>query len=355
MGAAGTAGETQGLFVQQEIILGGKLRLSRAKYTQEAAQAEIQAVAQEFRIRNGIRIRFLEVLAAEQMLATQRDLAKNAQETTLTTAEMLNAGQANRPDFLQAQVASQRARVMVLDKERDYQVRWNNLATLVGVPDLPPTPLDGTLETKDLIFDSQATLCKLLEESPEVQAARAEVVKDEITLRRERAEPIPNVCVQANTGYNYETRNAVATVAIGFRIPVFDRNQGTIQQARADLARSHAEVNRVELSLRRRLGAILGRYEVLRSSAKDYREASLPKLKEAYDLQQEMYRKGRQDWPHVLMAQRAYFEMRSDYVQTVLDLRKTEVEIAGLLLVDGLTEPPGPTPGGHIDATPKPR
>ena len=40
IGAFGGPGETQGGFVEQEIFRGGKLRLSRAKYRQEAVQAE---------------------------------------------------------------------------------------------------------------------------------------------------------------------------------------------------------------------------------------------------------------------------------------------------------------------------
>ena len=39
----------------------------------------------------------------------------------------------------------------------------------------------------------------------------------------------------------------------------------------------------------------------------------------------------------------------------LLELRKAQVAICGLLLVDGLTEPQPPLSGGHIEATPKPR
>jgi hypothetical protein len=39
----------------------------------------------------------------------------------------------------------------------------------------------------------------------------------------------------------------------------------------------------------------------------------------------------------------------------LLQLRHSEVQINGMLLVDGLDLPEPPTPGGHIDATPQPR
>lgn len=53
-----TAGEFQGGFIRQEIVTAGKLRLSRAKYQQEARAAEIQAIAQQLRVVNSITIAF---------------------------------------------------------------------------------------------------------------------------------------------------------------------------------------------------------------------------------------------------------------------------------------------------------
>ena len=40
------------------------------------------------------------------------------------------------------------------------------------------------------------------------------------------------------------------------------------------------------------------------------------------------------------MAQRTYFQISVDYVQALEDLRRAEVAILGLLLVDGADEPP---------------
>ena len=73
IGAGGGPGETQGGFIEQEIDRGGKLRLSRAKYRQEAVQAEMQVEAQRLRIMNGVRIKYFEVLAAQQHIDVERD------------------------------------------------------------------------------------------------------------------------------------------------------------------------------------------------------------------------------------------------------------------------------------------
>src|SRR6202035_1432032 len=60
-------GGQQGAFIQQNIILGGKLGLDRKVFTEEGKQAEAEAEEQRLRVENGVRIAFYESLAAEQM------------------------------------------------------------------------------------------------------------------------------------------------------------------------------------------------------------------------------------------------------------------------------------------------
>lgn len=355
IGIAGTAGELQGAFIQQEIVTAGKLRLSRAKYQQETVMAEIQALAQQYRVLNGVRVRFWDALTAQRLVEVRRDLLRIAEDAAQTTEELVNVGQANRSDLLQAQIEVRRARVELRSAEQRSQGHWAQLAAVVGRPDLCPTSLAGQLDEDSPSLDWEKTLCDLLEASPELQFAQAEVVRDQITVQRERVEPISNVNVRVATGYNYDSRNAVADVSVGVRLPLFDRNQGTIRQAQADLARAQANVARVELSLRRRFADAATRYQTARGSADDYRTETLPKAKEAYELLLDSFRKRRAAWPQLLVAARNYAEFNVDYLEALHELRRAEVEIKGLLLMDGLSEPPGPTPQGHLEALPKPR
>ena len=350
-----TAGEFQGGFIQQEIVTAGKLRLSRAKYQQEARAAAIQAMAQQLQVVNGVHIAFYEVLTAQRLIENHRELVKNAENGVKTTEELVNVGQANEPDFLQAQVEANRERVALVAAQRRYRRSWEDLVTQVGAPELPPTPLAGQLEPDGPPLEWENELCRLLQESPEIQFARAEVVRDRITVEREQVEPYPNIVVQAGTGYNAETPGAVTNVQVAISVPLFDRNQGTIRQARSELARAQAEVSRVELSLRRRLADAFSRYETAWESVRDFREQSLPTSRRASEMYQEYFKNRRAAWPQVLVAQRTYSQMSNDYANALLDLRRAEVEIRGLLLVDGLSVPSGPTPQGHIDSVSKPR
>lgn len=355
MGAQGTAGELQGGYIQQVIVTAGKLRLSRAKYRQEAFEAELLAMAQQLRVGNAVRLRFFEVLADQQMLELRREMLENAEESLKTHREMLNAGQAGKADVLMAEVDVGRARIAVRTIENMYLADWQGMVSVIGAPELRPTHLSGALESSCPPLEFESSLCRLLEESPQVQAARAHVVHDQIMVRRERVQPVPDVTIQANTGHNYETNNTVAGVQVGIVLPIFDRNQGTIQQARADLMRSNAEVARLELQLRQRLAEVFAQYQTARQTAELYREVNLPRAKEAYEVQQEMYKQRRLPWPRVVAIRRDLLTIRFEYIQSLLEQRRAETQIVGFLLTDGLMEAQGPMPGGHIDSVPKPR
>jgi cobalt-zinc-cadmium efflux system outer membrane protein len=354
IGIAGSAGEFQGGFVQQTIVTAGKLRLSRAKYNQEAFEAELRTLAQQYRVLNGVRMHFYELLALQRTVDLNRGMLDNANESLRTYKEMFNTGQANRADLLLAEVAVNDAKIALRTLENRYPALWQHLTALIGTPDRQPAPLQGQLERLGPPLDWNASLNRLLQESPELQAACAHVVYDQITLQREKAEPVPNIQLQGSAGYSFESRNAVAGAGVGIELPLWNRNQGTIREVEADLARSRAEVTRVELSLRQRLADAFNRYQTALETAQIYRDAIIPPTSEAYEVQLDMYKKRRTPWPQVVVLQRRVLDAKAKYTQNLLELRQAEVAIAGLLLVDGLMVPPAPA-GGHLEATPNPR
>lgn len=349
-------GELQGGFVQQEFVTGGKLRLSRAKFAEEATAAEFRADAQRLRVVNGVRIRYFEVLAAERLIAIHRELLAINDDAVRTTEELVNVGQANEPDLLQAKVEARRARVALRNAENRYRGSWENLVSMVGAPEYRPTPLDVTaLEAPAMPLDFDSTLANLLRCSPEMKAALAEIRRSQVMVKRERVEPIPNVTVQAVVGRNYEVNTTTAGIQASIPLPLWNRNQGTIREAQADLARDHAELDRVALSLRHRLAGAATRFEDAYQSVEDFRTESLPLARRAFEVQSANFRQRRAAYPQVLVAKRTYFDLNKDYVQSLLELRRAEVEIGSMLLTDGLAVPDSPTSQGHIESVPQPR
>jgi outer membrane protein, heavy metal efflux system len=350
IGAAGTAGEMQGLFIDQTIVTAGKLRLDRAKSAQEVSQMEAQALAQRYRVLNGVRVRFYRLLALQRLLEVRAGLLNVADNAVTTTEELVNVGAANKPDLLEARIEARQERVALANARAQYDAAWKELAALAGQPCLPVGRLQGDLEAPPAVPDYDTALAHLLEASPEMQIARAEVLRSQIALRREQVEPIPNLQVRVANGYDFETRNDVTSVSLGARLPLFDRNQGNIRAAQAALARSQAEVVRVELSLQQRLAHTYARYRTAAETAEAYRKSSLQEAKEAYELYLDSFRKRRAAWPQALVAQRTYFQISVEYINALGELRAAETAILGLLLVDGLDDSINPRGGSGMQS-----
>jgi cobalt-zinc-cadmium efflux system outer membrane protein len=229
-----------------------------------------------------------------------------------------------------------------------YRAAWEQLSAFIGAPGLPLGRLQGDLEAFAALPDMDATLAHLLEASPEVQIARAGIARGQFALKREQVEPIPNLQLRVSSGYDFEAdgRTVVTTVNLGVRLPIFDKNQGNIRAAQGELMRAQAEVGRVELSLRQRLSRQYARYRTALAVIENDRKHNLPEAREAHQLYLDSFRKRRAAWPQVLVAQRTYFQISVDYIEALDELRQAEVAILGMLLVDGLDEPPGPSGEG---------
>ena len=208
IGVKGTIGEFQGGFVQQEIVTAGKLRLSREKYRARASAAEFQALAQEYRVINEVRIRYYRTLGAQKRLAIQLELLETAQDALLTVQEMINIGQANQADLHQAKIILEDQQLKVKMAENDLDLEWEWLMTVVGMS-RPRNALEEKLEGQSTEIEWEEALRRLMTASPELGLVRAMLKEDEITVQREKVEPIPNLILSGSAGHNFETRAAV--------------------------------------------------------------------------------------------------------------------------------------------------
>lgn len=355
IGQNGTAGEFQGGFIQQEIITAHKRRLSAAKYSQQAQTAEFKAMGQQLKVLNGVRLGYYQVVAINRMVALRKALLDNATEEYRTTLEEHNIGRKDKAEVLLAQNNVNKARIEFQREKNHYDMMWRELAALVGAPDLPASRLSDDLEPQGSPLDYQSSLQRILSDSTEVLVARSHVAFEEISLKRERVEPIPNITVRGSAGYNAIEKQTVAGVQVSMPIPVWNQNQGTIRQVRADLERSLAAVRRVELSLQKRLAGRFNEYQDALVLVQVYQKENLPNARQAYEVYLDQYKKRRIPWPEVIRLHRNWIMVQVEYTRSLLELRQQEVVITGLLSVDGLTEAEGPTPGGHIEVSPQPR
>ena len=346
-------GGQQGFFVSQVFVTGGKLGLNRRILGHETRISEIEAEEQRLRVLNGVRLAYYRVLAAQEMLDTKKDLARIAGETVKTARQLRNVGQADESEVLQAEVEQLQVEMAVRKQENTLLQLWRALAAMVGNPALEVGTVEGNLEKDMPDLDEEQVIATLVEASPAVKIAQASVDRAQTVLVRERREPIPDIELRGGLQQNRERLDGTGRrvglqgfAEVGVQLYLFNRNQGSIQAARANIERSQYEAKRVDLVLRERGAGVVQMYRNSQIMVDQYRTQLLPRAQRAYELMVQKYGLMLASYPEVLNVQRTLFQLQTDYISALEGLWMNAIVLRGLLLTDGLEAPARP---GQID------
>lgn len=350
-GGASRGGE-QGFFIAQTIVLGGKLGLSRKVAQEDSRLAEIEAEEQRIRVTNAVRLAYFQTLASQEMLELDRRFVQLAQQTLTTTQRLQNIGGRDGSEVLQAEISLQQAELRLKRQENQHRQAWRALAAVVGNPLLTMGTLEGNLEQAPTDMNEDQLVQRLLTESPAARIAQTSAARAQAAIQRARREPIPDIQLRGGLQQNRELNEARRPVGaqgiaeVGFTIPLFNRNQGNVQSARADLERSQQEVTRVQLVLRERAAATVRAFEDARDTMERYQKEIVPRSERLYQMQLKAWGQMAVSYPVVLQAQRDIFDVQTEYIGSLRDAQIASIALKGFLLTDGLEAPARP---GDVD------
>jgi len=343
-------GGEQGFFVEQEFILGGKLGLNRKIFAQDVRQAEAENDEQRLRVTNAVRIQYYQALAAQEMVNMRKELLQISSETAKYSHQLFNIGQQNESEVLLAEIEAQESDLAVVSAEQGRRRAGSALAAVVGNPSVQEATLGGSLEESLPELDEPHLVDALLRESPAVRIAQVGVTRAEAAVARASRERVPDLVVRGGLEQNLEQLESTGRpvglqgfAEVGVRLKLFDRNQGNIQAAQAELERSRAEVTRIELVLRERAASFVENYRTAKTVVDRYRTEILPRAQRAYALIYRRYGLLQASYPQVLLSERALFKAETEYIQNLETAWINAIALQGFLLTDGLEAPTRPT------------
>ncbi|MBI4888673.1 MAG: TolC family protein [Acidobacteria bacterium] len=332
-----------GLFVEQTIPLGGKLRLAQGVFERAIEQADVRIELQRQRIVTSVRSAYYGLLTAERRVEIYDRLAALGVEAAGVTAQLFNVGMADRPDFLEMEIEARRVQLALNAAKNGAFALRQQLAAVVGVPEIALRPLAGSIDDAIPELARDPTLRAIVERSPQIRSARADIARAQAMTARARRETYPDLFLRGGATYNRERGETTfrpigweGQLAGGISIPLFDRNRGGIAAATADQLRLQAELRRIELSLQAAAAVEFARYLTALRSAEAYRAEILPRAEQAYTLYLARYREMAAAYPQVLTSQRTLFDMSVRYLDSVEDAWRSALRLEGALPGDGL-------------------
>lgn len=332
--------QQNGVMVQKEFVTGHKLSLQQeaAAWNLQVAQQQYQMTCQ--RVLTDVRTRYFEALAAARRLQISDELLATAQHTRETADRLFAAQEVSRIDVLQAKIEYEQARLNVQRVRNRLDAAWRELGAVIGAGDFSMQPLLGDLASLVPQIEWDAALDRILSNSPQLAAAQADVQRAAWNLRRQRAEPIPNVNFQGIVQYDEDIQAWDGGVQVLVPVPILNRNQGAISAASGELIAAQRRVERIELALTQRLSQVYQRYADAQAEVERYGSDILPNARENLELVNRAYQAGEFAYLNVLVAQRTLFNANLEYIDALGRLRQAAAEIQGYLLTDSLQTNP---------------
>lgn len=320
--------------VAQDIVTGGKLRLQQQTALRDVQRAEYELIRARFDVLRGVRGTYYQLLVAQRRLEIYKLLLDIARRSYDIGRQLAEAGEGTKADVLFWSIERDRAEVRLLNATVFIETGRRELAAAIGLPRVDIDTLDADLFQELPNFDLKQLQEAVARENALPRAAEARIAGNQWALERAVVQPIPNVNLMG--GYQRQVGPAQdqGLAQVMMAVPLFDRNQGNIRAARADIATARADLRMVELDLAQQTAQAVAAYRTAQRAVDWYEEYILPKARETVTLTQTLYSRGEVTFLSLLQAQRLLTETELAYVDSQLERWNGAVAIADLLQLE---------------------
>lgn len=335
---------------QQEIPVMGKKKLDQAAANENTRQQEWQFLEDRAALLTSIRTQFFAVLADQRRVEVLTELAETVKKGVDALKAKKAAGDASQADVSLAEtgyyriVGSLNSAKAILDGDR------KQLAAIVGVPGLIDRPVSGTLTAGYPEFDETELMRYVGNDHTTIRNLRAVVAQNQLLARRAEVEPYPNPYLGPAYQFGVVPGNDQFWFNLQFAIPTWDRNQGNIRAAKANVVAASASIQVARNNLVNQASNQLSLYRAARAQVTEFEANILPQAREAARLfRAQLEKAGAIDLAAFLQSQQALVQASSDYVDALQALWTNAAQVAGFLQQPRFVASPPPTPPKPAD------
>lgn len=314
----------------QPLELGGKrgARIESAERARDVASAELDM--RFAGVRAAVIQGFYEVLSSQERLRLAQSSMELANRGLDAASRRVMAGKVSPVEETRARVAASGARIELNQATADLGNSRKRLAALWGNPSPRFTEAAGELEMVPKL-PTLVNLSDRLQSAPEAIRAKQEVSRREAMLRVEESKRWPDLVVRGGVQRSAATLENVNVAGIAMVIPIFDRNQGNISEARVRVMKARDEQTATDVRLQSDLAQAHQRLTAALQEVADIQKEILPGAQSALDATTRGFELGKFNFLDVLDAQRTLFLARGQYVRALGDVQRTVAEVEAIL------------------------
>jgi len=268
---------------------------------------------------------FFHVLATKRFLELQMEHVSLAQSVFETVAARVEAGKVPPTEQSKAMVFLSSSKIKKQEAGKELLAAKESLAALWR-GDASGVFLEGDLE-KLHPLPEENTVREICNKSPELARWEVETEKAKQRVSFEKARRVPDVRISAGYRYFNETGDSAWTLSTSIPLKIFNRNAGNIRASHERLlaveSRKIDEESRLLVHYRNTRRELLSARESVLRMQKEI----LPSVQWVFEATREGYREGKFSYLQVLDAQRTFFQMKQEYIASLLRDHLQSVEL----------------------------
>ncbi len=272
---------------------------------------------------------FIQVLAAQEQAAQSEELARLAEQTLGAVTARVESGKVPPVEQTRAQVELAVARTTAGKARRELVAARHRLAAFWGAK-----PVDFGEAVGDLTalapLPTEEPIQGQMAQNPDLARWGTELEHREAALSLARAQAIPDLTLSFGVRNFRESESNALVAGFELPLPLFDRNQGNVGEARANLEKARRERRAAEAGVRADLFAAWQTLSAAHLEATTLRDEILPGAQSAFESADFGYREGKFDYLQVIDAQRTLFEVKGQYLQALAAFHQARTEVERL-------------------------
>ncbi|OAI02010.1 MULTISPECIES: TolC family protein [Methylomonas] len=326
----GFDGDVVTLELSQLIELGGKrtARIEAAALTKQLADWDYEAKRAD--ILTQVTQAFIDVLTAQQRLTLTQQTHELANQTTVTTTARVQAGKVSPVEETKAKVARASVQIELMRSQKELEAARKRLAAGWGSTTPRFETVSGNLENIQVPV-SLDSLAQRLSKNPDLARWATEITQRQALITMEKSKAVPDVTATVGASKYLMPNDYALVVGFSVPLPVFDRNQGRIQEAEHRLTKAEDELRSAEVRIATALNTAYQALDTAHLEIITLQQDILPGAQSAYDAACEGYRLGKFGFLDVLDAQRTLFSAKNQYLLALAEYHKSVANVERLV------------------------